>query len=232
MSTQTVTRNQGELMTLERNLWNENTQARISPAAPEIGRDVDNPEEVMVVECACGHLRFNQFSPCGKCSTYGVHAFRATDEAWKFINSDELTQNSHWYHATLRKNWGETIEGSMMSVHLGTKDSALALMKGRASRGLQYFPGQSLKFDLYRISLAPQAILSPVVCPDLVNQWANYTDDLFSLTGAHFVRYLNTYENAGSISLIGDSAQMVIEEKTSMSFDTNGDFHFEEAFAF
>lgn len=215
----------GENMNLDRNMWDENTQVRINNRKPEIDSAQANAhyQELMTVECSCGTVRADQLDLCSNCRSFNIGSFRVSDEAFQFMNSKELTKEVTWFHATTHENWGTDIITSGLSVHLGTKETALALMQAR--RGSKTTP---FTFDLYEVSIDEESTVSNVVCPDLVNAWSSDAWELVELTGCDFVRYVNNYENAGSISLIGDSANITIQKQSMMSIDADGNLCYPE----
>lgn len=215
----------GETMTLDRNLWDENTQVRINNYTPEADptQTNENYQEMMVVDCSCGTVRADQLDLCPNCCSFNIESFRVSGEAFQFINSKELSKDVTWYHATTHENWGTDIISSGLSVHLGTKETAIALMKAR--KGSLKTP---FAFDLYEVTLDTASTVSNVVCPDLVTAWSSDSWELVELTGCDFVRYVNSYENAGSISLIGDSANIIIQKQTAMSIDEEDNLTYPE----
>lgn len=81
------------------------------------------------------------------------------------------------------------------------------------------FP-DSQPYFIYEVTLDADSIISPIVCKDLVLSWESDADRLKGNTGSDFVRYVNSYENAGSISLIGNPAKMSVLNVEELTIQT------------
>lgn len=189
---------------------NENTPVRVVPDEPCI--DYDLCDVMMNLECLCGALRYCQTEPCGDCERYDIAGFRVTEEATQLMNSEEETKKRVWYHVTDFEDWATAIMKTNLVVHLGTIETVLDLM-----RIATYETPLAKKFTLYSVMLDEKAVISPITCQDLINKWTRSTGELFQLTRSDFVRYVNSYENAGSISLIGNPKKMTVLSETKMS---------------
>lgn len=160
------------------------------------------------VECICGYTRYHGGEACKKCKSFEIAAYRVSEEARHLIASKTAVKTRFWYHSTSRLDWDKEIKDAGVSVHLGDLSSA-------HERAEHEYDGGNGAYTVYKILLNPFASISDVVCPDLINGWSESMDDFRRNADADFVRYVNTAESVGSISLIGDPKKFIIVEKTS-----------------
>lgn len=134
---------------------------------------------------------------------------RPTSE--RFLDAANV-KNSIWYHATYRKDWiNDLLNGregnSYPLVHLGTKEAAVTILSDR------YIHRDDWIY-FYSVRLAPTAVVDPMLYED-ENMWPNRTDNLES--NANTFRYVNRYEATGSISLLMDPRELIIEDVETLT---------------
>lgn len=108
---------------------------------------------------------------------------------------------AEWYHATNRAEWMNDLmqdEKHIPLVHIGTEASAMA----RAT--------QEHYTHLYSVRLKPRTSVYEKIVMDN-NQWPVYvTSQRPYRMPSHAVRYLNVWENPGSISLLIDPRRIEV----------------------
>lgn len=159
------------------------------------------------IECACGATLTLDHMLDDYCKTQGctgkAKAFRGTEFTRHFAaNINETAKTSTWFHATLDPNWEETLTTlNLPPVHLGVKESSEALGKAE---------GENYGYFLYEVTLTSDATLAPYVCPDKRMHWAATNTQLRQAINADFIGYLNLWEAAGNISLLGNGQKIEI----------------------
>lgn len=186
---------------------NEGTPAVISENAYVPAND-DYYSEYGNVECVCGENRYDPTARCRVCKSMEIGAFQILDAERKLLSSKTAIKTRFWYHSTIRADWADTIKESGLPVHLGNRDAA-------EERAVHEFDGgDSDEYFLFKVALNPLASISDTVCPDLINGWSSTMEKFTENAGADFVRYINSAENIGTVSLIGDPHKFIIIEKT------------------
>lgn len=181
---------------------------------------------------------------CVKCGTYLTHA--QEDYVVRFIPCDEeecwecgrklsiygvvvdvRPDSEHlldianvkaavWYHATNRENWMDglmnygKLHGSRTGyplVHVGTLDAATSILSDK-------YAGSDDWIYLYKVKLSPTAVLDPELYED-ENMWPRRTKDINVASNAF--RYVNRYEATGSISILMDPRQLIVESMDRLS---------------
>jgi hypothetical protein len=112
-----------------------------------------------------------------------------------------------WYHATNRKNWmadllDYDISDGFPLVHVGIVDAAINIMDDQ-------YVGSDDWIYLYKVKLSPTAVLDPELYED-ENMWPVRTKNIEDVPANAF-RYVNRYEATGSISLLVDPRELIIE---------------------
>lgn len=112
---------------------------------------------------------------------------------------DENVRDTIWYHASVRKNWKADLARSSVKpvIHLGSKESALE----RASH-----VGDDEMF-LYEIRLKTGVPISPYLELDDTDSQPMTVEKMADnerMEGDGVTRYLNRYEDCGSISLMAN----------------------------
>lgn len=164
----------------------------------------EKKQDFMNVQCVCGTVRYSATNLCKDCLNVDVAGVRITEEALALMMSEEAVKGRVWFHATRVEDWDYRLKTSGKTVHMGTKESAFALMRGRDKYNLH----SREPFFLYELVIDDNSLISPNTCPDLASDWQVLVSDLEDLTGSDFVRYVNSYEDAGSVSLIGNPNKM------------------------
>lgn len=187
---------------------NETTAAVISPNPYVFNSNADF-EGNGNVECGCGEVRYDSLDKCRKCGDREIAAYRVSDKEKVLLTSTTAIKTCVWYHATRVANWDKKIKTAGVPVHLGNRKTAM-------DRGNdEYHSGTTRKYTLYKIILNPFASISDVVCPDLVNDWSEDMESFNAIVGEDFVRYVNAYENPGSVSIFGDPSKFIIVGKST-----------------
>lgn len=178
--------------------WNEQVEALISPTPI-----ADSAH----IECACGETLTLDGLLDDSCKTQGCNgkarAFRGTEFSRQFAaNINETAKASTWFHATLDPNWEETLTTlNLPPVHLGVKE---------ASEELGVANGKGYGYFLYEVRLPSYATIAPYVCPDKRMHWAETNTKLRRAINADFIGYLNLWESAGNISLLGNGQRIEV----------------------
>lgn len=182
---------------------NENTPVIIVNESPLYS---EAKQDFMNVQCVCGTVRYSHGGLCKECLGSEIEGVRVTGEAFELMMSDVAVKERVWFHATRVEDWDYRLKNSGKTVHMGTKESALALMRGRD----KYCLDNREPFFLYELVLDEDSLISPNTCPDLASDWQRLVSDLTDLTDSDFIRYVNSYEDAGSVSLIGNPNKMTV----------------------
>lgn len=103
----------------------------------------------------------------------------------------EAPLSAKWFHATSMPDWESWVRSPDNVVHLGTPSAAHARIVELGRRR------PSDVFSIFEVSLSPNARLAPYVSEDL-NGWPDRSYDL----PYEAIRYLNLWEDPGSISLM------------------------------
>jgi hypothetical protein len=150
-------------------------------------------------------------------------------DAAHFFNENTV-RNSSWFHATDNPVWFNDIinggdprkegygEGDVM-VHLGTADAAYA----RAVQRNEEFADYDIKarWYLYELKLKPDTLIHPVVEYD-ENEWpdnSSQDDEYFrelQWEPKGVTRYLNAFEQPGSISLLANAQSFTLVSCTEL----------------
>lgn len=122
----------------------------------------------------------------------------------RFLNTASV-KNSVWYHATDRENWMSDLlddrHGTYPLVHVGTKEAAITILSDR-------YVSRDDWVYFYTVKLAPTAVVDDSLYED-VNMWPIRTHELAG--SGNIFRYVNRYEATGSISLLVDPRELIVE---------------------
>lgn len=119
-------------------------------------------------------------------------------------------KNAVWYHATNRENWMDDLmnygklHGSRTGyplVHVGTLDAATSILSDKYASSDDWI-------YLYKVKLSPTAVLDTELYED-ENMWPRRTRDINVPSNAF--RYVNRYEATGSISILMDPRELIVE---------------------
>lgn len=162
------------------------------------------------VECVCGKIRYGIDYEC-RCGAKpnDINGYRVTEKDRELIESRLAVKTRHWYHSTTHANWEDVVKDSDVPVHLGNEQAAFE----RASDHI----GQTGNRDyfVYKVTINPFARIAKNICPDLNNSWSSTMEEFNGNTrGRDFVRYVNSYEDAGSVSLYGNPQMFTVVEVT------------------
>lgn len=192
---------------------NESIPTVISPIA-----HVSNPkahyEDNGNVECGCGEVRYFSFDKCRKCGDREIAAYRIAEDQKPLLNSATAVKTRFWYHSTRVQYWNEKIKDAGVPVHLGNLTTAIDRANDEFAQG-NFYPGHKWTYTIYKIMLNPFASISDVVCHDLVNDWSEDMTSFKEVVGKDFVRYINTFENPGSVSIFGDPRKFIVVGKST-----------------
>ena len=186
---------------------NESSSARIIRQEPVV---IAN--RAKNVECNCGLVRYDMRLLCacglGKGSIKG---YRVAKKEELLLDYKTAAKTRFWYHATTVDDWENTVKKAGIPVHIGNLNTA----NERAEDiGIK-------TYHLYKMVLNPFASISDTVCPDLGNNWSETLESFNEITHADFVRYVNNYENSGSISLYGNPNKFIVASKSTHTVSTN-----------
>lgn len=168
------------------------------------------------VECVCGEVRYCALIRCDACKSNEIKAYRVSTAGKELLEDAARAKTLTWYHATRVENWDKKIFKSGATVHIGDKETAMALADDQFNNDFHFETNKDdlRKYTLYEITLKPEASISDVVSNDLVYNWTKDTETFAKLVGDDFVRYVNTYEVPGSVSMIGNPNMFTIVGKT------------------
>lgn len=127
-------------------------------------------------------------------------------ESRALLNKDRVLNNT-WYHATTSKQWHKSIletsgtKKSYLFIHLGSKKAAL----DRAQINFKNIP-----YYLYSASLLPRTKIAEHIMDDYGILWPEYVIEVensfrpekIEFQKANAFRYINRYEDPGSISIL------------------------------
>lgn len=155
---------------------------------------------LMSVECVCGKVRYGSDYEC-RCGAKSddIRGYRVTEKDRELIESRIAVKTRYWYHSTTHANWEDLVKNSDVPVHLGNEEAAF-------ERAIEHV-GKTGNQDyyLYKVTLNPFARIAKNICPDLNDTWSNTMEKFKGSTkGRDFVRYVNSYEDGGSVSLYGN----------------------------
>lgn len=153
------------------------------------------------------HNLMPAFNPCCEDARKVFPAHTVVDVFEKDVKffDDSLTLGSSWYHATSRDNWLDAVtadedEWSVPLVHVGTEEAAADRMK---------LYRWSEKAYMYKVRFKDDTVLNADVFED-EDDWPETPDDLWD--GSQAFRYVNGFESVGSVSLLVNPRQLVLEE--------------------
>jgi hypothetical protein len=155
------------------------------------------------VVCVCGTNRYDPSDRCRSCKSTEIGEYQVASDERHLLTSKTAIKTRFWYHSTTRVDWDKEIMEAGIPVHLGNLHAA-------HERAEHEYDGGNGSYTVYKILLSPFASISDTVCPDLVNGWSSTTEDFRKNAQADFVRYVNTAENVGTVSLIGDPRKFII----------------------
>lgn len=152
-----------------------------------------------MVGCECGYI------------------VRAISDAWAVpydkhgVLSDpgNIAQTT-WFHVAKSAEWNEAL-GSV--IHVGTHQSAMD-----RSRDIVLSDNYSLPLYLYEVTIHPLAAIDPVVFPDMVEAW----NDVNQYRTGDVTRYINSYEDPGSISLLVNNEVAIMRKVAEVHVDMLG----------
>lgn len=167
-------------------------------------------------ECVCGVVRYCPLSRCDVCKSSEIAAYRVSEAGKELLEDTAKAKALMWYHATRVENWDKKIFKSGATVHIGDEATAVALADDQFNNDFYFQSDREdlREYVLYEIALNPEVSISDVVCNDLVYNWTKDTEAFSKLVGADFVRYVNTYELPGAVSMIGDPNMFTIVGKS------------------
>ena len=140
-------------------------------------------------------------------------------ESIPYFDSAFVKEQS-WFHATAREDWLPSLQDMEDAplAHLGTLESAIT--RGRDLREDKHRQYGS-EWYLYEVKLVPQAYIEKNVYNDDNQKFPYYTSDLESNRyGNGVIRYVNSYEDPGSVSLIADPQKIVLVKATKVNADS------------
>jgi hypothetical protein len=166
------------------------------------------------VECICGLVRYDMYldCPCGLGFT-SIRGYRVAKKEETLIGSTVPAKTRFWYHATAVENWENEVKKAHVPVHIGNSETAHQRAADTLQTGATYY--------LYKMVLNPFASISETICPDLGSGWSETVKSFSKIAKADFVRYVNNYENSGSVSLYGNPNKFIVVSKTSHKVSTN-----------
>lgn len=168
----------------------------------------------MSVECICGKTRYGIDRSCDYCTAAPneINGYRIYNADKKLATSKREVKTRYWYHSTTQENWIEKVREANVPVHLGNKQAAFERAIDQCNE-----TGNNTHF-LYKVKLNTFAKVANNICPDLNNHWSESMDEFKRNTnGRSFVRYINSHEDAGSVSLYGDPHKFEVIEVTKES---------------
>lgn len=118
-----------------------------------------------------------------------------------------------WYHASIVENWLGTVQDGGYStkeknheplyVHCGTYEAAITISKIRFNEGAE-------KVIIHGVKIIDDATMSENIFKDMDEQWPTKTNNASkSLLGSDAIRYINRWEEPGSVSILVDSSKLV-----------------------
>lgn len=123
----------------------------------------------------------------------------AYEDAQNFIADKEQVKEYSWYHVTTKKEWQQEASDAGVYVHLGTKQAALDRLSviNKTKYGESTYYMHEVKFN------TKVAVANNVLSDD--NEWPNELDDKdIPMDSKQIHRYINIWEEPGSVSLIAN----------------------------
>jgi hypothetical protein len=119
------------------------------------------------------------------------------------VLDDDTLRDTVWYHSTINPNWDTDIKTSADRpvVHLGTKEAAIERIIALRKEG------QTHDIHVFEVKVTPTAPISAALHFDNNSNQPQGCDEMAErkdMTGDGVNRYLNRYENQGSISLMAN----------------------------
>ena len=111
--------------------------------------------------------------------------------------------NTWWHYTSSSENWLNEVIDAGVWVHIGTKESALAMKR------IRYITDAQVETRMFRLKIDPSIIMSHVIYRD-DNSWpvdlwdTEMVDQPRIGRGVSAIRYVNKYESPGQISLMID----------------------------
>lgn len=156
-----------------------------------------SPGEYSVICMTCGEEQYET----------GDNHILAVEADAHLLADDKAVEEYTFYHATSRQNWEVDIFNAGVSVHVGSIEAALSRIEDIRLTSENYLDGDDI--HLYEIKVSAESMLDRVIRDE--TYWADSLDAFLDWTdGRKVVRYINTWENPGSLSLILDPSAMTI----------------------
>jgi len=157
-------------------------------------RDVST-EAVFKAECGeCGAVMHNSVD-CG--------ALLRRSEVL-FFSDDEVRKNT-WYHSSDSPDWAEAVQnGTITAIHAGSLKAAEDRVTGLGRRNETTW--------IYELRIKSTA----TVDPSIYNDDPRHHESVYGENRSHVARYLNLFEDTGSISVLVDASQVEIVGRTKV----------------
>jgi hypothetical protein len=155
---------------------------------------------------------------CGKKLLHLTGQITDIHPASEHLLDATTAKEATWYHATNRKNWmtdllDYDVSDGFPLVHVGILDAAINIMDDQ-------YVGSDNWIYLYKVKLASTAVLDAELYED-ENKWPVRTTNIND-TGSNAFRYVNRYEATGSISLLVDPRELIIESVEKLTPEQAG----------
>lgn len=161
------------------------------------------------IECVCGKTRYGVDYKCNcGARTADISGYRVKEEDRELIENKKAVKSRYWYHSTTKEGWAELMKSEGVPVHLGNEQASFERAVDNNAAG-----SSSSEYYLYKVKLKTFSRVADNVCPDLNNEWSESMEDLKGKIGnKDFVRYVNSYEDGGSVSLYGSPSKFKVVE--------------------
>jgi hypothetical protein len=118
--------------------------------------------------------------------------------------SEVAVRNARWYHISPREDWDEGTKVQQVMTHLGSKEAALDRL-----RQVMRAPIAPATYYLYEVALKLEAPVLPELVVDQLGSWPEQSNETghgkhWYLQAGGVSRYMNQYEEPGTISLLAD----------------------------
>jgi hypothetical protein len=212
----------------ENEKWGKYTMWQIAPESktgygcPECGVFFSEEERIH-------HESRENNGECYSCGTFFMNTdsdVAVLPSAIKFFDKDTVRQEK-WYHATASNDWHERVKEGREDgndndtpaiVHLGTLDAALARAKWMTEFEM---PSEKLTWTIHEVVLDPDLPIADEVISDddfePRNVAAARINPRYEAEGA--TRYVNRYEEVGSISLAINAAKLTVIDSFGITKD-------------
>lgn len=148
----------------------------------------------------------NNCSICNTVWTPEKMGVKILEKDIRFFDNQNVYETL-WFHASKKENWLEEVLNTfdVPVVHLGSYDAAIARVEDyKHSASVVGNEDVSVDWFIHEVRILPSAYIYRRIIEDVDKVFPRTVEELLNEKGADIVRYVNAWENQGSVSLIAN----------------------------